>query len=109
MQIEEAFRDLKNERYGLSFSATQTCIAEHLAILLLIGAHALFVLWLVAGGTGGRSAAVAIPLPIEYNGETSGAFSYHSWTMRLTAGCQSDHKDSRGQRLRSFANSTQPS
>jgi hypothetical protein len=47
MQIEEAFRDLKSERYGLGFSASQTRIADRLAILLLSGALALFVLWLV--------------------------------------------------------------
>lgn len=47
MQIEEAFRDLKSERYGLGFSASQTRTPHRLAILLLIGALALFVLWLV--------------------------------------------------------------
>lgn len=47
MQIEEAFRDLKSDRYGLGFSASQTRVADRLAILLLIGAFALFVLWLV--------------------------------------------------------------
>ncbi|WP_454064389.1 IS4 family transposase [Candidatus Nitrospira salsa] len=46
MQIEEAFRDLKSERVGLGFSASQTRLVERLAILLLIGALALFVLWL---------------------------------------------------------------
>lgn len=47
MQIEEAFRDLKSERYGLGLAASHTRTAERLAILLLIGALALFVLWLV--------------------------------------------------------------
>lgn len=47
MQIEEAFRDLKSERVGLGFSASQTRIAERFAILLLIGALTLFVLWVV--------------------------------------------------------------
>ncbi|WP_454064952.1 IS4 family transposase [Candidatus Nitrospira salsa] len=47
MQIEEAFRDLKSQRYGLGFSASQTRIAERFAILWLIGALTLFVLWLV--------------------------------------------------------------
>lgn len=47
MQIEEAFRDLKSERVGLGFSASQTRIMERFAILLLIGALTLFVLWLV--------------------------------------------------------------
>jgi len=47
MQIEEAFRDLKSERYGLGLAASHTRTAERLAILLFIGALALFVLWLV--------------------------------------------------------------
>lgn len=47
MQIEEAFRDLKSERYGLGFAASQTRAPQRLAILLLIGALALFLLWLV--------------------------------------------------------------
>ena len=47
MQIEEAFRDLKSERVGLGFSASQTRLAERLAILLRIGALALFALWLI--------------------------------------------------------------
>ena len=46
MQIEEAFRDLKSERYGLGLAASHTRTAERLAILLFIGALALFVLWL---------------------------------------------------------------
>jgi hypothetical protein len=51
MQIEEAFRDLKSERYGLGFSASQTRVPARLAILLLIGALALLVLWLVGQAT----------------------------------------------------------
>lgn len=47
MQIEEAFRDLKSERYGLGFTASQTRGAQRLASLLLIGALALFVLWVI--------------------------------------------------------------
>ena len=47
MQSEEAFRDLKSERYGLGLAASQTRTPQRLAILLLIGAIALFVLWLV--------------------------------------------------------------
>lgn len=46
MQIEEAFRDLKSERYGLGFAASQTRASHRLAILLLIGAFVLFVLGL---------------------------------------------------------------
>ena len=44
MQIEEAFRDLKSERYGLGLSASQTRVDHRLAVLLLIGALALLVL-----------------------------------------------------------------
>ncbi len=51
MQIEEAFRDLKSERYGLGFSASQTRVPARLAILLLIGSLALLVLWLVGQAT----------------------------------------------------------
>ena len=47
MQIEEAFRDLKSERYGVGLAASQTRKPHRLALLLLIGALALFVLWLV--------------------------------------------------------------
>jgi hypothetical protein len=43
----EAFRDLKSERDGLGFSASQTRVSAPLAILLLIGALARLVLWLV--------------------------------------------------------------
>jgi hypothetical protein len=46
MQIEEAFRDIKSERFGLGLSASQTRDPERLSILLLIGALALFLLWL---------------------------------------------------------------
>ena len=51
MQIEEAFRDLKSERYGLGFTASQTRDALRLANLLLIGALALLVLWWVGQAT----------------------------------------------------------
>jgi hypothetical protein len=47
MQVEEAFRDIKSERYGLGLSASLTKNPDRLAILLLIGALALFALWLV--------------------------------------------------------------
>jgi hypothetical protein len=51
MQIEEAFRDLKSERYGLGFTASHTRGAVRLANLLLIGALALLVLWWVGQAT----------------------------------------------------------
>lgn len=47
MQIEEGFRDIKSERYGLGLSASLTRIPERLRVLLLIGALALLVLWLI--------------------------------------------------------------
>ena len=47
MQIEEAVRDLKSARDGLGFAASHTRTPQRLAILLLLGALALFVLWLV--------------------------------------------------------------
>ena len=47
MQIEEAFRDLKNERFGLGLSASRSTQRQRLAVLLLIGALASFVLRLI--------------------------------------------------------------
>lgn len=47
MQIEEAFRDLKNHRYGFSFRDSMTRKRYRLENLLLIGALATFVAWLV--------------------------------------------------------------
>ena len=46
MQIEEAFRDIKCERYGLGLSSSLTTIAKRLEILLLLGTLALLVLWM---------------------------------------------------------------
>lgn len=47
MQIEEAFRDLKNERFGLGLSASRSRQRQRLAVLALIGALASFVLRLI--------------------------------------------------------------
>lgn len=47
MQIEEAFRDLKNHRYGFSFRDCMTRQRARLENLLLIGALATFVAWMV--------------------------------------------------------------
>jgi hypothetical protein len=41
MQGEEAFRDLKSSRFGLSFEQTRTGDLERLQLLLLIAALAL--------------------------------------------------------------------
>jgi hypothetical protein len=47
MQIEEAFRDTKNQRYGLGLNLSLSRSAERYAVLLLIGALALFVAWVL--------------------------------------------------------------
>jgi predicted small integral membrane protein len=46
MQIEEAFRDLKDARFGVGLSLSHTTQAERLAVLLLIAALAQLALWL---------------------------------------------------------------
>jgi hypothetical protein len=47
MQIEESFRDLKSERFGLGFSANRSTQRNRLGVLLLVGCLALFVLRLI--------------------------------------------------------------
>jgi hypothetical protein len=47
MQIEEAFRDLKSARYGLSFALNLSRSPERIAVLLLTALLAFFVLWLI--------------------------------------------------------------
>lgn len=47
MQIEEAFRDLKSERFGLGLSTCRSKQGRRLSILLLIASLALFVLRLI--------------------------------------------------------------
>jgi len=47
MQIEEAFRDLKSRRFGIGLELHRTCETARLAVLLLIGALALLLLWLL--------------------------------------------------------------
>jgi hypothetical protein len=47
MQVEEAFRDLKSSRFGLSFEQSRTGDLERLQLLLLIAALAMLVLWLL--------------------------------------------------------------
>lgn len=46
MQIEEAFRDTKDEYYGLGLNRARSRSAERFAVLLLINALALFIAWL---------------------------------------------------------------
>jgi hypothetical protein len=47
MQIEEAFRDLKNQRFGLGLSACRSKQRQRLRVLLLIATLALYVLRLI--------------------------------------------------------------
>jgi hypothetical protein len=47
MQIEESFRDLKSERFGLGFSANRSTQKDRLGVLLLLGCLASFVLRLI--------------------------------------------------------------
>jgi hypothetical protein len=47
MQIEQTFRDLKNPRWGLGLSHTQTRCPKRLAVLLVLGALAIYALWLI--------------------------------------------------------------
>ena len=47
MQIEEGFRDIKNQRIGFSLSETRTRSPERLANLLLVGMLATLVVWLM--------------------------------------------------------------
>jgi hypothetical protein len=47
MQIEEAFRDLKSERFGLGLSASRSQHKDRLGVLLLIACLASFVLRLI--------------------------------------------------------------
>jgi hypothetical protein len=47
MQIEESFRDLKSERFGLGYSANRSTQKNRLSVLLLIACLALFVLRLI--------------------------------------------------------------
>jgi len=64
MQIEEAFRDLKCPRYGLSFALNLSRSRERLAALLLIALLTFFVLWLI-----GRQ-ALAQGLHLQYQSNT---------------------------------------
>ncbi len=51
MQIEEAFRDLKSTRFGLSLELHHTYQLERLQVLLLIATLALMVAWLMGRAT----------------------------------------------------------
>jgi hypothetical protein len=51
MQIEEAFRDLKSTRFGLSLELHRTYQLERLQVLLLIATLVLIVAWLLGKAT----------------------------------------------------------
>jgi hypothetical protein len=57
MQIEEAFRDLKSQRFGLGLELHQSYVTARLAVLLLIGALALLLLWLIGSAARARGLA----------------------------------------------------
>jgi hypothetical protein len=50
-QVEEAFRDSKSHRYGLSLNDSATRDLERMQILLLVGSLAILVAWLVGKAT----------------------------------------------------------
>ena len=47
MQIEEAFRDLKSERFGLGFEASRAVRIERIELLLLIAMLTVVVFWII--------------------------------------------------------------
>jgi hypothetical protein len=51
MKIEEAFRDLKSTRFGLSLELHRTYQVERLQVLLLVATLALMVTWLMGKAT----------------------------------------------------------
>ena len=51
MQIEEAFRDLKSTRFGLSLELHRSYQVERLQVLLLVATLALMVAWLMGKAT----------------------------------------------------------
>jgi hypothetical protein len=60
MQIEESFRDLKSERYGVGFELSLTRGQARIAILLLIHALATLVAYLVAISVPARELTVTV-------------------------------------------------
>jgi hypothetical protein len=64
MQIEEAFRDLKCDRYGLGFELNLSRARQRIATLLLIASLALLVLWQIG------SAAIIHGVHLRYQSNT---------------------------------------
>lgn len=72
MQIEEAFRDLKCDRYGLGFELNLSRARERIATLLLIASLALLVLWQIG------SAAIGQGVHLHYQSNTRKTRPVHS-------------------------------
>jgi len=47
MQIEQTFRDLKNQKWGMGLSSCETRLLKRMSILILIGALLTYALWLI--------------------------------------------------------------
>ena len=70
MQIEESFRDLKSQRFGLEFSVNRSTQKNRLCVLLLVACLASFVLrydW-----QSGQGDAAGIPVPEQHAPFASG-------------------------------------
>jgi len=81
MQIEQTFRDLKNPRWGLGLSHTQTRCPKRLAVLLVLGALSIYALWLIG------LVACAADYRIEYGSKknaphTLSVVSLAKWWLR---------------------------
>lgn len=88
MQIEQTFRDLKNPRWGLALTHTQTRCPKRLAILLIVGALIIFALWLI--GLSARAAGYCI----EYGSKKKAPFTLsvislaRSWIRECGRNCR---------------------
>jgi hypothetical protein len=71
MQIEESFRDLKSERFGLGFSTNRPTQKDRLGVLLLVGCLASFVLRLI--GEVGKAKTDGVQIPEQHSSLASGA------------------------------------
>jgi hypothetical protein len=72
MQIEEAFRDLKCDRYGLGFELNLSRARERIATLLLIASLALLALWQIG------AAAIDQGVHLQYQSNTRKTRPVHS-------------------------------